>query len=71
MTRRLVVLAVTLAVTACTPSTTKRASTPAEYGAELALCSASSTTCAQSIACENDVRAKHKRPLRDPAKGCD
>ncbi len=71
MTRLLVVLVLVVAVPACTPSTTKRAATPAEYGAELAACSVSSTTCDQSIACENELRAKHKRPLRDPAKGCD
>jgi hypothetical protein len=46
------------------------ATTPAEYSAELAACTLGSKTCSESIACENDARARHGRPLRDPAKGC-
>ncbi len=43
---------------------------PATYSGELGACTATSKTCAESIACENDVRAKYKRELRDPKAGC-
>ena len=43
---------------------------PAAYGAELAECSRTAETCEQSIACENETRARYGRPLRDATKGC-
>lgn len=46
------------------------ATTAATYGAELAACTAQAATCAESIACENRVRASRGRPLRDADAGC-
>jgi hypothetical protein len=46
------------------------AASAAPYGAELAACTAQSKTCAESIACENRVRASRGRPLRDADAGC-
>ncbi len=40
------------------------------YAAKLAACTATSKTCAESIACENDVRAEYHREPRDASKGC-
>jgi hypothetical protein len=45
----------------CQPSVAR----PAAYGAELVACSKSSATLADSITCENSVRARYGRPLRD------
>ena len=45
-------------------------SRPASYSAQLADCTAKSSTCEESIACENEVRAKYNRPLRDADAGC-
>jgi hypothetical protein len=45
----------------CKPS----AARPAAYGAELAECTRSSATLAASIECENGVRTRYGRPLRD------
>lgn len=38
---------------------------PKDYEAELIACNALATTLDESIACENEVRAKYRRPLRD------
>lgn len=43
---------------------------PGKYGLELADCTATSKTCDESIACENALRAKLGRPLRDADAGC-
>jgi hypothetical protein len=43
---------------------------PAAYGFELEECSRTAKTCDESIACENAVRGKYGRPLRDPKVGC-
>jgi hypothetical protein len=43
---------------------------PAFYGFELEQCNKLATTCEESIACENKVRARYNRPLRDPKGGC-
>jgi uncharacterized lipoprotein YbaY len=43
---------------------------PATYGAELAACTATSSSCEASIACENEVRARYGRAPRDASKGC-
>jgi hypothetical protein len=48
-------------VHACTPATV----TPAAYGAELAACTNVSQTLHESIECENKVRNRYGRPLRD------
>lgn len=40
------------------------------YGFELEDCNDKATTCAESIACENEVRRRYNRPLRDATKGC-
>jgi len=40
------------------------------YGLALEKCNERASTCAESIACENEVRVEYARPLRDPAKGC-
>ena len=37
---------------------------PAAYGFELEECSRTATSCTESIACENKVRARYSRPLR-------
>ncbi len=42
---------------------------PANYGAELQLCTVTAKTCEESIDCENRVRAKYNRPMR-PQDGC-
>jgi len=47
--------------TGCAPSTAR----PAAYGAELTACTTTSATLEASIACENGVRARYGRPLRD------
>jgi hypothetical protein len=52
---------VLIAIAGCEPRYAK----PAAYGAELAACSETSTSLAESIACENGVRARYGRPLRD------
>jgi hypothetical protein len=46
------------------------ASRPASYTSQLADCTEKSKTCEESIACENEVRVKYKRPLRDADGGC-
>ncbi len=38
---------------------------PAAYGAELAACTEKSATLTESIECENKVRTRYGRPLRD------
>lgn len=50
---------------ACEPSK------PANYTTDLTQCNLTAKTCQESIACENEVRAKYKRPLRDASKGCE
>lgn len=50
-------------VFACTAPT--QAAKPAAYGAELAACTEVSKTLAESIDCENHVRARYGRPPRD------
>ncbi len=75
MSRLEQVLLFAFALSACIPNTA-RAMT---YGAELQTCTASARekypndnalACESSIACENDVRARYGRPLRDASKGC-
>lgn len=39
-------------------------SRPATYGAKLAACNEAARTLAESVACENKVRAEYGRPLR-------
>ncbi len=41
-----------------------------QYGDELKDCNLDAGTCLQSIECENRVRAKYGRPMRDLGKGC-
>jgi hypothetical protein len=48
-------------VASCVPSGTAR---PAAYEAELVACSDRATSLAESIRCENEVRARYGRPLR-------
>lgn len=43
---------------------------PAQYSAGLTLCNQLSTTCEESIRCENILRADAGRPLRDLDGGC-
>lgn len=45
----------------CSPSNAR----PTAYGAELQACTESSKTLAESIVCENGVRTRYGRPLRD------
>jgi hypothetical protein len=52
--------AVALLVGACASSLEK----PRDYEAELIACNALATSLDESIACENDVRARYRRPLR-------
>ena len=40
------------------------------YGFELEECTRNAQTCAESIKCENEVRTRYSRPLRDAEKGC-
>jgi hypothetical protein len=44
---------------------------PTAYGADLAACTASSSSCDQSIRCENTVRERYGRPSRSLDAGCD
>jgi hypothetical protein len=57
--RQLVAILVTLS--ACSTENVR----PAAYGTELAACTEKSATLAESIECENKVRARYGRPLRD------
>ncbi len=59
-----IVMLATLVVIAC------HAKSPADYGDELVKCNKEAATCEASIACENLVRAKYGRALRDSALGC-
>lgn len=43
---------------------------PATYQAELVDCNRTATSCAESIACENRLREREHRPLRDADGGC-
>ncbi len=52
---------VSLFLVACSSTPSPKA---ASYSVELEECNRKATTCAESIACENDVRARYKRPLR-------
>lgn len=67
-------------LTACSPAADAPASSPgcpsltvdkcaAQYGAELALCSAASRTLAESQACEDDLRRVYRRPPRLKSDG--
>jgi hypothetical protein len=58
-----------LPLIACTPETARPARV-ITYGFELEECTRKADTCQESIACENEVRARYSRPLRDAAKGC-
>jgi hypothetical protein len=53
----------------CTPETARPARV-ISYGFELEECTRKADTCQQSIACENEVRTRYSRPLRDASKGC-
>lgn len=65
VTAGLAVFALLFIVARCTGCTEPHYARPAAYGVELADCSESSATLADSIACENRVRARYGRPLRD------
>lgn len=70
---KLILMSLIVGLVACSNSTTPSPATlvkVTDYGIELEECNRTSTTCAQSIACENDARARHGRPLRDASKGC-
>jgi len=41
------------------------------YGLELTKCNENAKTCTDSIVCENAVRAREGRPLRDVDAGCE
>ena len=45
----------------CTPNDAR----PAAYGAELEECNRTAATLEESITCENKVRTRYGRPLRD------
>lgn len=63
-----IVLAVTTQPScSSTPTPSARVLT---YGFELEQCTSNAETCEASIACENEVRKRYNRPLRDAAKGC-
>jgi len=40
------------------------------YGTELEECNRNATSCEESITCENEVRKRYKRALRDEDAGC-
>lgn len=52
----------------CKPA---QAADVANYGVALEECNRVAKTCADSISCENAVRATHGRPLRDVDAGCE
>lgn len=58
----IIVLAAGLAFSATHMACTPR---PVAYGVELANCTDKSKTLTESITCENGVRARYGRPLRD------
>lgn len=55
-----------VAMHACVPH---QAARPAAYSVELEECNRKAKTCAESIACENNVRARYGRPAR--TGGCE
>ena len=54
----------TAATTACSSKPPPEPETPALYELELTACTAKSDTLTASILCENEVRARYKRPSR-------
>lgn len=57
-------------ISACSPNTTPATAKSLSYGIELEECNRLSKTCIDSIQCENEVRTRYKRPLRDVSAGC-